>query len=78
MAHQLLAGKDPLGDPEDDVVASLEQKRKPLSPKHIQTVSKEPVSGIQLAAIMLPRARVTDEKARAELRPWVPQSRVTS
>ena len=49
MTHQLLAGKDPLGDPEDDVVASLEQKRKPLSPKHIQTVSKEPVSGIQMA-----------------------------
>ena len=46
-------------------------KRKPLSPKHIQTVSKEPVSWIQMAAIMLPRARVADEKARAELWPWV-------
>ena len=39
-------------------------KRKPSSPNHIQTVSKEPVSGIQMA-------RVADEKARAELRPWV-------
>ena len=39
-------------------------KRKPSSPNHIQTVSKEPVSGIQMA-------RVADEKERVELRPWV-------
>ena len=39
-------------------------KRKPSSPNHIQTVSKEPVSGIQMA-------RVADEKARVELQPWV-------
>ena len=39
-------------------------KRKPSSPNHIQTVSKEPVSGIQMA-------RVADEKARVKLRPWV-------
>ena len=36
-------------------------KRKPSSPNHIQTVSKEPVSGIQMA-------RVADEKARVKLR----------
>ena len=39
-------------------------KRKPSSPNHIQTVSKEPVSGIQMA-------RVADEKERVELRPQV-------
>ena len=39
-------------------------KRKPSSPNHIQTVSKELVSGIQMA-------RVADEKARVKLRPWV-------
>ena len=39
-------------------------KRKPSSPNHIQTVSKEPVSGIQMA-------KVVGEKARVKLRPWV-------
>ena len=50
-------------------------KRRSLNPNHIQAVSKEPVSGILKAAIMLARARVSDEKAsitaRLELRPWV-------
>ena len=39
-------------------------KRRSLNPNHIQAVSKEPVSGIQMA-------RVADEKARVKLRPWV-------